>query len=159
MNQGLKLGLLTGLASIVYSFILYLTGLSHVRALGWITILIFLVGIVVAQLSAGKNQQTFGYGKAFLVGLVVVIVAGLLANVYGYINLSYIDTGLMDFILEQQAMSLQAQGLSEEQIDARLSGPMATPGFFAILGFIMGTLMGTVLSLITAAFTRKKAQA
>jgi hypothetical protein len=157
MKHALKFGVLAGIVGCVYSFILYLAGQSTNNALAYLGFIILIAGVFLAQRAQGQEQpDTAGYGKMLLVGIVTVLVAAVIVTVYSYINLSFIDTEIVEHARDEAAASMAQQGRSQEEIDQFLSLPILTPAVMSIMGLVFYTIFGVVISLITAAITKKK---
>jgi hypothetical protein len=156
MTYGLKFGVFTGVAISVYLLILQFAGLITNRALGLVSILLLAAGIVLAQISLRKaSGGIMGYGQAFVAGLMTVIVAEVLANIYYFIHLTVISSEIIDFTADTQAMALEQQGMDPAQIEAIVNSPFFSPAGFAVMGLITGTIVGVIIALITAAITKK----
>ena len=82
-KSAITCGIYMGIAAIIYSVILYATGQSFNKTLGYISIIIYIVGIVWAMLYYRKLQGgvlTYGQGVGFATAL--MLFAGILYAIY-----------------------------------------------------------------------------
>jgi hypothetical protein len=153
-------GVIIALAIIVFDLILFLLNLSQNSALKWITYLILLAGIVLAQFNY-RNKYLGGYidyGKAFKLGMLTSLFLAIIMGIYTYIFLQYIDPGAMEegmALAEQQMMD---RGMSDAEIEqgmaiARKFSGVGMATFSAVL---LNFIVGMVISLITAIFVKKE---
>ncbi len=152
-------GLYLGIAVVLYSVILYVAGQTQNKTLAFLSYIIFVAGIVMAQITY-RNRELGGaisYGQAVGIGAAVMLFAGIISALYTIIIFS-IDPGLIDQIKILQEEALLKQGMSEEQIEATMaiSSKMMSPGIMAISGTIGSVIIGTIISLITAIFVKKQ---
>ena len=155
----LKWGLITGIALIIYSTLLYNLGQT---VNGWLTI--FIYGIIVAGLVLGMREYrtlnggylTFGEGVGL--GALLSAVAGVLSSAYNVLYTTLIDPTVQERTMDQMREQLEDQGkLSDDQIDQALeiSKTFQSPGLQFIAGIFGAILIGVVLSLIVAAIMRR----
>lgn len=153
-------GAITGIALIIYTLILYLAGLTFNTALGYVSYIILIAGIIMGTL-AYRNKVLNGYisyGNAFLTGLLIVVFAAILSSFFSFILMRFIDPGLIEQLVSKTEEKLINQGLNDEQIEIavdRMRKMMASP-FSVILGLLGMIIVGAILSLITSAFIKKE---
>jgi hypothetical protein len=158
MNHGVKYGLLTAIASILYIVVLHFAGQITNNLLMALALLLLIGGIILAHLSYKKaNQGEMSYGKGLLIGTILSLVAAIVTRIYLYIHIKFIDTELLDYYAETQSMAFEQRGMDPEQIDAVISGPMFSAEGFVLMGLAFYFIVGVILSLIIAAITKKKA--
>lgn len=158
--NALNWGLIIGLASIVYSVILYMLNLMFNQALGYAGVIIIIAGLAIAMKSYRDNVLggVMPFGKAFGFGMLIIIVAALLGAIFAYLLYAVIDTGLSDRMLEFTTDKMMKRGVPEAQLDIILerAAKFQKPLPIAITGLISSILGGVVLSLIMAAIFKKE---
>jgi hypothetical protein len=158
VSHAVKYGVLVGLVSSAYMFLMQILGQITNPWLSAAAMLFWIAGIVLAQLSYRKaNQGIMGYGMGVLLGIVVTAISVPISRAYVYIHLKFISTELLDYTMDRQALAYEQYGLGPEEIDRALAGWTYTIPGFVLLGLVISLLMGVILSLIIAAITRKSA--
>ncbi len=152
-------GLYLGIAITLYSVILYVAGQSQNKSLGYISFLLYAVGILLVQINY-RNKELNGsisYGQAVGFGVAVMLFAGIITALYNIIIFS-IDPSLLTQIKAIQEEAMLKQGMSEDQIETAMgiASKMMTPGWIAISGLLVSVFMGTIISLITSIFVKKQ---
>ena len=152
-------GLYLGIAITFYSVILYVAGQSQNKSLGYVSFLLYAIGIVIVQINYRNKELngTISYGKAVGMGVAVMLFAGIISALYSLIIFK-IDPGLIEQIKVMQEEAMLKRGMSQDQVDASMSiaSKMMTPGFIAISGLFGSVLIGTIVSLITSIFVKKQ---
>jgi hypothetical protein len=159
--NALTWGVIIGLVSIVYSVILYMFDLSFNRALRYAGLIILIAGLALALKSYRDNvlDGILPFGKAFGLGVLIVVVSGLLGAVFTYLLYTVIDPGLQEKLLEFTADKMLESGrVPEAQLDQALefTKKFISPVFLTISGFIGSCLIGTIVALIMAAIFKKE---
>lgn len=157
-------GLYIGIASIIFSVILYVMGQSFNQTLGYLSFIIVIGGIIWAQLNYRKLQgDALTYGQGVGLAVIAMLVAGILSSVFTYLLYTVIDTGLYEqyllFVGEKTTAKLSARGsLSDEQISQaiEMGKKFQTPMILAIGGIVSSVIAGAIVGLITSIFTKKK---
>lgn len=152
-------GLYIGIVLTLFSVILYVTGQMQNKTLGYISIPIYIVCIIIAQIHY-RNSEMNGeitYGQAVGIGAAIMLFAGIITALYTLI-IYKIDPGLIEQVKNIQEEALRQRGMSDDQIDAALSisAKMMTPGIMAITGLFGSVIIGTIISLITSIFVKKE---
>jgi hypothetical protein len=161
----LKYGLYAGLASIIYSAILNITGLAFNQTVGYLSIPVGIIISVLAIVYACKefregNGGALSLGQAIGIGTLLSVVSGFLSGLFTTIYVKIIDTSYAEKLIDNSRRQLEEQGnMSDEQIDQaiEISRPI-TEGmlnFSFITGPIMGAIFGVILSLIIGAIMKK----
>jgi predicted membrane protein len=102
------------------------------------------------------------FGKAFTSGFLIVLISAIIASLYTYIFLVFIDPAYLQKIIEQSMDDAQAKmvakGLSEEQMEPALAmtRKFLNPTFMSIIALVSSAIVGAILSLIAAAFLKKE---
>jgi hypothetical protein len=156
----LKWGLITGVALVVYSTLLYTLGQMANTGL---TLLIYV--IVAAGLTlAIREYRTLngGYltiGEGVSLGALLSAISGLLSSAYNVLYTTVIDPGVREQMMNQIRAGLEDQGkLTDEQIDQtmEITQKFQSPGLQFIVGILGSILIGVVFSLIISAIMRRK---
>lgn len=151
-------GLYLGIAITLYSVILYVSGQTQNKGLGYISFLLYAIGIVLAQISY-RNKELNGsisYGQSVGIGVAVMLFAGIITSLYNIIIFS-IDPSLLVQIKAMQEEAMLERGMSEDQIEAAMSmaSKMMTPGWISISALFGSVIIGTIVSLVTSIFIKK----
>jgi hypothetical protein len=165
---GLRYGLITGLALVAISLLLSLTGVvdptNQGKAGNWLASIfsyaIMITGMVIAVKNHRDNElgRFITFGRSFLVGFIVIIVASVLSLVYTYVYFTVIDPGMLEAILEaSRDQMIEQRGLSEEDAENALAMTsfMFTPGMMALIGTLGSALFGAIFALIVAAIMKR----
>ena len=154
----LKWGLISGVASILYTTVIYLTGQFTNSSLNWLSIIFPITFIVLAMRDYRTlNGGFMTYGEGVSLGTLTAVVAGLLSMIYNFVYTTFIDSTIQDQIKDQLRAQYEERGLSDEQIDQALAmtEKIQTPGITFFLGVLGAGLTGLIISLIVAAFMRR----
>lgn len=155
----LKWGLITGLALIIYSVILYTLDLG---TNGWLSIIIY--GILIAGLVQAMreyrsaNAGFIAYGEGVGLGALLSAVAGFLSSAFSIFYTTVIDPGFQERLFEQMREKLEADGnIPDEQIDQmmEMSQRFQSPGLQFAFGLFWFIFIGVVFSLVIAALIRR----
>ncbi|MFN8355693.1 MAG: DUF4199 domain-containing protein [Spirosomataceae bacterium] len=154
----LKWGIIIGVASIVYSTILFLAGQFGNQSLGYISYLILIAGLVLAMKDfRSQNEGFMRYGQGLGLGALTSAVSGVLGGIYTYIYMSFIDTTLTSQMLDKAREEWEKRGMSEEQMEqaAQMTQMFTSPGMIFVFAVFFSILFGLILSLIIAAIMKK----
>jgi hypothetical protein len=153
-------GGLLGIFTIIHSVIITLAGATYSAYNQVSAYLIPLIGLLFCLYAYRKeylnNQMT--YGQAFLMGLGIIIISGLISMVYTYIYISFIHP---DFFKE--AAVIAEEKLLERGIDAGMietimerTARLRTVKWLLISSLIFTVVYGAIVSLIAAAIMKKE---
>jgi len=155
---GTRYGLITGLVSVIITFGIYALQLEQQPVARFATMVVLVVGIILAQRSfKAENAGFMSYGQGLGVGLTVSGMVGLLSAIFMYVYTNFVDPDLMTRIMEKARADMEAKGsMSDAQIDQAMAlsakfttGPIMLA--FTVLGSI---LIGLIISLIASAFIK-----
>lgn len=156
-TTALRYGLLTGLVSILFSFLLIVTNQLGNSMLGLVALLIAIGGIVLAQRDfRTRNGGFMSYGEGVGIGALLSLVSGVLSSAFSFVY-RLIDPSVAEQAIEQVRAKMEAAGtMSDEQIDQAIamsqkfsSGPIGL-----LIGIIWAVVVGTILSLIISAILK-----
>jgi hypothetical protein len=155
---GGRYGLLTGLVSIIISFGIYALQLEQNAAVRFLTMVVLIVGIILAMRSFKEQNAGFmDYGQGLGVGMTVSGVVGLLSAAFMYVYTTFVDPEMMTRVMDKARADLEAKGtMTDAQIDQAMAmSAKFTTGPFMLLFAVVGTLvLGLIISLIAAAFVK-----
>lgn len=153
-------GVIIALAIIVFSLILFLLNLAKGSGLEYLSYLILLAGLFLAQINfRNKYQGGFiTYGKAFTLGMLTSIFLSVIMGIYTYIFFQYIDPGAMEEAMTIVEQKMMDQGLSDMQIEEgmAIAGKFQSVGMYTVFAIVGNFLIGMIFSLITAIFVKKE---
>ena len=153
----LKWGLITGVALILFSTVLYTFDLTLNR-INSVIYLILIGGLILVMLEYRKtNGGYMSYGDGISLGALSSAVAGLLSSLFSVFYTQIIDPGFQERITEKVRAQLEDQGLADDQIDQALEigQKFQSPGIAFAVGIFTTILIGVLLSLIIAAVIRR----
>lgn len=161
-KSGLTLGAYLGIAMVLYSVILYVTGLSFNTTVGYISIAFLIVGIIAIQLIYKKQQNNIlTYGQGVGIVVIAMISTGVISMIYTYLIYVVIDPDYYQqfllFMEEQTTSSLVKKGMSEDQIQMSLEiqNKFQAPIILAFGALLNSIIVGLIASLITSIFIKK----
>jgi hypothetical protein len=164
-------GAILGIILIIVTVLLYLLGLMKFNILMSVVILLINVAVVVTVVVIGtkryRNDILEGYidfGKAFLVGLLIVVFSSVLTTFYNVVFNTFIDPEYYDRTIEATkewtGNFMYSKGVPEEQIDEVLEqmGSREKPSVVSMIlgGLVTGAIGGAIVALITAAILKKE---
>ena len=159
-RSAMTYGLYLGIVVTLYSVILYVAGQNTNKSLGYVSFLLYTIGIVLSQINY-RNRELNGaisYGQAVGFGVAVMLCVGIITSLYNIIIFK-IDPGLIEQIKAMTEEQYLKSGMSEDQVEAAMAvaSKMMTPGVLAISALISSLFGGTIISLITSIFVKKPA--
>jgi Protein of unknown function (DUF4199) len=158
-SVGIRYGLLTGLVTVIYSFVLKAADLEQKPIMGLLTFAILVGGIVLAHKFYKQHNGGFmSYGQGLSIAAVTGAVIGALSGVFQYIYVNFIDAQYVQRTLEAARAKMEADSnISEEQIDQAMqwTEKMMPTGPISIVWSILATaVFAILLALIISAFTK-----
>lgn len=153
-------GAILGVIGIVLSLVFYFLNLYTKGWTSWVSLLITIV-VLSYCLVAYRNEYLGGYasfGRIFVMGLVIGIIAAILSALWGYLLYTVIDPDLMEKVrVVTEERLLNNPRISDSMYEATMERlDRQTPGRTFIMGLIMGTVTNAIFSLIVAAFVKKE---
>ena len=159
MNNSIKYGLYTGIAMVLLSLLFYVLGVKATSWPQYISIGALLVGIILGTLAFRDkcNSGFISYGRSLGSGVMISLVAGIILAIYSYLNVSFLDPGLIDQMIQAGEENMMKQGLSDDQIDQAMgmTTMFMTPMFIALTGLLSMAFWGTIFSLLASIFIKK----
>ena len=157
MPIALRYGLMAGLLIIIYSLILQFADMTMSK-IGMFSYVFLLLAIILAYRDYKKNNEGYmSYAQGLGLGTLTAMVAGVLSGIFTYINIKFIDTGLMDRAMEMQRAQMEEAGnLSDEEIEMaiEMGSKFSTPELAFVSAIIGLIIVGFLMSLVIAAAMR-----
>ncbi|AFK05036.1 hypothetical protein Emtol_3910 [Emticicia oligotrophica DSM 17448] len=153
----LKWGIITAIMIMIYTVLLYVTGFFKNPALSWIPFILLLFGIIMSLREyKSLNDKFLNFSEGLGLGTLMSTVCGLIAAMFNYIYIKFIDTTIIQQMRELQIEQMENQGLSQAQIDQamEIASRFATPGLTFIFSVIGYVLFGFVFSLVVSAIVK-----
>lgn len=153
-------GLYLALVLTLFSVITYVAGLILNPKIGYVSIALVIIGVVIAQINY-RNRELNGaitYGQALGFGVAIMLFAGIVTALYTLVLYTFIDPGLIDQMKAAQEDALLLKGLTPDQIDAAMAmaSKMMSPVWMSIMALVGSVFSGTIVSLITSIFVKKQ---
>ena len=152
-------GALIGAALVLYTFVIYLTGLSTNRFIGFIQYFIIIGGLYysIKKYRDDSLNGFISYGKALGFGTLTIFFASLIIGFFTFILYSFIDPSLIDKILALSEESMVARGMPNDQIDIAMeyTRKFTSPLVLTISTVFGLTFMGFLFNLIISIFVKK----
>ena len=167
MPTAMRYGLIAGLFSILLGLITNVLDLvdpaNPSSPMSWVVFLLnwgILIGAIVMAIKYHRDEELGGYitmGRALAIGVLTVLFLGILAMVWTYIYMSFIDPGMVDELIAAQVTQMESQGMSDEQIEQSMVmvKKFMTPIAISIIGLVMNLFAGTIISAISGGIMKK----
>ena len=164
--SSIKWGVITGIAAIVYTILLYVMD-AKLMVSGWASLglVITIVLLVLGILEVRKGQEGFiSLSEALFAGFFMYIIATLISSVFQYLLMTVIDPTLpalmRDTVLENTVSMMQKFGAAEEDINKAIEGMNQeqfdiTP-YRMFINFLWSSAIGLIIAFILALILRKK---
>jgi hypothetical protein len=160
LKTSLEYGIIIGLVSIVIDLGFYFSSVDYQS--GWKTFVGIIAGMalilmILKMYRDGKLGGKMTFSQGLVIGILSYLWAGVLVAIYVYIFIGYVDTGIMETIMDQQYEEMLDSGMPESQIDQALeiSNMFMKPWVFALITVFSNGFMGVVYSLIGSAIVKK----
>jgi len=160
LKLAMNYGAMLGMALIMLSLLFYLLGLDRETWVGIVSYAVMIGGLYLS-LKHARDQELDGYisySKGLGLGTLISLFAGILAAFYTYIFISFIDSGIVDFAMQEAYDNMLNQGMTEEEADQnmQIATQFMTPGMISVMGFFGYVFMGFIFSLVTSAIVKKE---
>ncbi len=161
-KTALNFGVLLALLTIALQVVSYAMD-AHIDRPWWLGVvqLIISVGIVIMGLKAFRtdNSGFLTLGQALKTGIAISLVAGIIAVIFNYIFINFIDPDFiqktMDFTEEQ--MIEQNPNMSQEERDLAMdiSAKFMSPLVMSAISLLFTLFMGFIISLIAGLILKR----
>jgi hypothetical protein len=161
MKREVRYGIYYGGFSILWMLVMYVTELNRsasANSLNYVSLLI--LGYLIIQFVKEVKSENEGYitfSRIFKGGLLIGTLGGVISSIFFYVQVKFIDTGYVDFILKQAETEMQRKGNSEEMIEQAMSmaEKWTTPEVFLIMGIVGSLFISSFVSVIMAFIMKK----
>ncbi len=157
-SVAVRYGLLTGLVSIIFLFVVFAIGQESNQAISWANSIIPIGGICLAHKAFKQSNAGFmSYGQCLGIGVLLTLVSGILSGIFNYVYRTFVDPDLTSRTVEAMRTKMEAGGnMSDAQIDqaVSLAGKFSTGPIAFVIVIVSSVMMGLLLSLVIAAITK-----
>ena len=166
-NPAIKNGVFMGVASILFTMILYFIDSSMIFGwAAWIGMLIPVYFMWKATTEEkGINGGFLSFGEGFKAAFLAAVIGGLITQLFSYVLMNFIDPSLVDVLREQSVEAAEKMiamfGDNEEAAEA-MREAMEEQDFTPTLGKTLLGYLGSlvfptaIIALIIAAITKKE---
>ncbi|WP_428658290.1 DUF4199 domain-containing protein [Runella sp.] len=157
-RTALKFGLIAGVAYIIFTTILYVSGQAANSSLAWISVIIPITTMVLAMKEFRTSNGGFlSYGQGLGIGTLMSAISGFISATYSYIYNEFIDPTLRQQILDKVREDLENRGMDDAQIEqaVEMSQKFSTPGLTFVFGILGAIVIGFIIALIISAIMKK----
>ena len=157
----LNSGLILGLALVIYTLLLYFLDQTFNKSLGYVSILIIIIGLVLG-IKSFRNDARGGimsYGEGVGAGTVIGLYAGIIGAIFTFLLYEVIDPDLMGKLLTFTEENLVESGkVPEEMIEQtmEIQKKFMAPWIMSVGSIINSVFFGVVVSLIASIFLKKE---
>ena len=158
VKPALTYGVLTGVALMLLTFIIYLAGQVTNTYVNYLAYLVVVLGIVVGT-RAFRDEYRGGfinYGQALGFGTLTVFFAAVIAGIFSFFFYSYIAPDAYEQIKQATEVGILETNpnISDRELD--LAMMFISPVMLMITTILSYTFVGFVVSLITSLFLKRK---
>ncbi|MBO2008250.1 DUF4199 domain-containing protein [Hymenobacter negativus] len=154
---GLRYGLLVGLVSIIFSFVLFVTQTDQ-SPVRWLGLAVLIGGMVLAHNAYKQvNGGFMDYSEGLGIGALMSVISGALSTAFSYVYMSFVDEGYMSRVMETTRAKMEAKGnMTDEQIDQAMSmaQKFSSGGWMLLFGILGSLLFGFLIALVVSAITK-----
>ena len=161
MKREVSYGLYYGGFSILLMLVMYVTELNRSSAANYLNyislvVLAYFIYQFVQEFKA-QNEGFISFSKIFKAGLSIGVLGGVLSSIFFYVQVKFIDTGYIKFVLDQAIIEMQKKGMSDAMIDTnmKVAATWTTAEFFLLMG-VVGSLFISSFVAVIMAFIMKK---
>ena len=121
MKTEVRYGLYYGGFSILWMLVMYVTELNRSSAannLNYISLVVlaYFISQFVKEIKA-ENEGFISFSRIFKAGLSIGVLGGVISSIFFYVQVKFIDTGYIDFVMNQALVEMQKKGMADEMID------------------------------------------
>ena len=156
-NTAMRYGIIVGLISVIYSFVLAMLDETMNRGLGAVAYLFLIVGMVMAfKYFKTHNHGYMSYGQGLGIGTLMSLIVGLLSSIFMYIYIKFVDPEMMNRAMEMQRVQMEERGMDDAQIDQtmEMAGKFSSPELMIVFGTLGFVVIGFIIALIVAAIMK-----
>jgi hypothetical protein len=159
----IRFGVMLAIIAVLVDFVVRISNVSFL-VYGAISvtlaIVVAVVGVVFAHRAFRRANNGFmSYGQGVLITVIVMLIFCVIASVFNYVYVNYVDPDFVDRMKEGLTTFLENNRAPAEQIAqsaARFDEMRPSLGKGLLNGVQNGLVGGTVLGVIISAFTKRK---
>ena len=166
MSTTLKWGLITGMVYVIFSLVSNLLGLQQGSGNLGLTFLFnfllmiatfFTIYLGVKETRDEATAEYFTLGEAFSTGFKISLIAAVIASVFTFIYLQFIDPDLMDRVMENAEDQWDEMGVPEEnrEMGRKFQGYFSNPYILSAFVIMSVIFWGLIKSLVAGLILRK----
>lgn len=161
----LKWGLISGIISFISSFFQQYSGLMDdvIEENAWLSVLIGSVLTVTFIFLCLKeyrleNNDELSYGKGVGLSTMLGAITGLVAGIFNFIYLKFIDNGYLERQLDKLRDQWDEQGLSSAQIEQaeKMIQMFMGPGVQMVIIVLFSIIFHVLISLVVSAVLKRE---
>lgn len=157
----LNSGLILGLALVIYTLLLYFLDQSFNRTLGYVSVVILAVGLVIGIKSFRDDVKggVLSYGQGVGAGTVIGLYAGIVVAIFTYLLYTVIDPDLMGKLLTfTEEKIIESGSVPENMMDQVMDQRkmFLKPWILAVGGVINNVFFSLIIALIASIFLKKE---
>ncbi|MDO7853715.1 DUF4199 domain-containing protein [Hymenobacter convexus] len=156
-SVAVRYGVLTGLLSIIFSFILFVTHADQ-SPVRWLSLAILVGGMVLAHNAYKQGNQGFmNYSEGLGIGAIMSLISGTLSTAFSYVYMNFVDPDYMARVVETTRAKMEEKGgLTDEQIDQAIvmMKKFSSGGWMILFGVVGSLLFGFLIALVVSAITK-----
>lgn len=161
MKREVSYGLYYGGFSILWLLVMYVTELNRSSSASYLNyvnllVLAFFINQFVKEIKL-VSEGFISFSTIFKGGLLIGTIGGIISSIFFYVQVKFIDTGYVKFVLDQAMIEMQKKGMGDEMIDMnmKMAAKWTTAEFFLLMG-VVGSLFISSFVAVIMAFTMKK---
>ena len=158
-STGIRFGLIGAVISVAYFLVLNVAGQDTTQGLwSWLGYIITILIVVFAHKYFKEHTDGFmSYGQGIGIAFWIGLISGLITSLFTYLYIKFIDTGFLEMMRGRQIEALQAQGMSDQQIDKAMefSSSFMSAEAIPLFMFIGSIIITVIIALIVTIFTQK----
>ncbi len=153
----LKWGVFTGIGIIITHILLPQAGLLPCALWVYSDFVLLVFALILAQIVfKRKNKGYISLKCGFILGLLLSLFSGLFSRLYLWVELQFIDAGLLVHLCEELEFKLIQAGSHASEIEQFIKHKGPTAWRFVSFNFLLFISVGIVLSLIVSFLMQKK---
>ncbi len=169
MSISVKWGLITGMVYVIFSLISNMLGIQQggggspvLGILMNILIMVITFFTIYLGIKESRDQESGGYltmGQAFKKGMAIALIAGVLAGIFSFIYMKFIDPEMIDRVMEGYEDQWDTMNVPEEQreMSRKITGIFMNPAILTPFMILWVAFWGIFKSLIAGAMLKKDA--
>ena len=159
----LNYGLILGIISVIFGVVMYVTNVYLDPSIIY-TIIGFLILVTIISLAIKafktENGGFLSLSEALKVGIGVAVIGGIIAAIWSFVLMNYIEPDYMNQMMEvqrEQMIEMQPD-MTEAQLDsaAEMASKFSSPLISVATSLIGSLFFGLVISLIAGLIMKNK---